>query len=221
MYLFLSKLTLGVILIFFQLSIGGKASCESKIDQGIFALEYIYPKENQVVYYQNLKLNWQHHGGEFNQRFQLSRTKDFSETFIDTLIQGFSFEIESLEKNKEFYWRISDTSRKTDNSYMADYSFFKTTSLNLEGVDSSFALNLIPTHTGDQQLLFIDNPGLLNYSISIFSADENIKKFDRITCSANQCVPVYKLPKGKYILKIHFFQKEPDNISEILLTQNE
>ncbi len=221
MHPFLSKLSLGALMIIFNLFFGFKSSCNDLIHKGGANIIYIYPKENQVIYYHDLILRWQNKENKGCQRLQLSIVKDFSEIFIDTILQGYSFPIKDLEKNKEFYWRITDASTDIINPYSADYSFFKTTSLHLQYPENNFGLNLIPTYAGDQQLLFIDNPHLLKYSLSILSIEDKSRIFDRQTCSSNQCIPTYKLPKGKYILKIHFTEKEINSISEVLLTQDE
>ena len=221
MYPFLSKLSFGFLLVFFQIFFGFKSSCAAFFEKCISTVEYIYPKENQVIFYQNLRLSWQNRKDIAIQRLQISSHKDFSDILIDTIVEGFTFDIESLEKNKEFYWSITDAADENVKPYIGDYSFFKTTSLHLQYPENILSLNFIPVHTGNQQLLFIDNPELLSYSISIFSFEENIRKLDRVTCSSYQCVPIYKLPKGKYKLKIHFTEKEDNHTSEILLTQNE
>jgi hypothetical protein len=220
LYLFSIKSSFGAIFILFLLTLGKGECCATNLAPNKATIEYIYPAINEVIYYQNLTLMWQNYHTS-RQRLQLSQCKDFSTTLIDTMVNGNTFNIKSLEINKEYYWRIVHKTIDASNSVWEDYSFFKTTSLQLGQTDQNLKLKLIPIYAGDLQLLYIDNPELLQYTISIFTADDNIKKFDRVTCSAYQYVPTYKLAQGKYILKIHFTEKEDNNISEILLTQNE
>lgn len=140
---------------------------------------------------------------------------------MDTILNDHLFTIKSLKENKEYYWRILNESEKIGKQNYNDYSFFKTTSLLLQYEKNTSGLNLIPTYAGDQQLLLIDNPLCKNYSITIVNIEEKIRKIDRTTSSASQWIPTYKLPKGNYILRIHIPEQEYNNISEIMLTQNE
>jgi hypothetical protein len=195
----------------------GVANTFKKLPQ----IKYIYPQENQVVYFQNLQLNWQNIQGKSNQRLQISCSKNFEIMFMDTILNDHLFTIKSLKENKEYYWRILNESEKIGKQNYNDYSFFKTTSLLLQYEKNTSGLNLIPTYAGDQQLLLIDNPLCKNYSITIVNIEEKIRKIDRTTSSASQWIPTYKLPKGNYILRIHIPEQEYNNISEIMLTQNE
>lgn len=183
--------------------------------------EYIFPKENQVVFNCNLTLQWRSNASVSHQRLQISFSKNFDHSIIDTVLSGQSFILEKLEKNKEYYWRILMVVPDMNKPIYSDFSFFKTTSLQLQEPDQTLRLNLIPTYAGEQQVLYIDNPYHIHYVVEVKNARDNTMIFNRQSFSSSECIPTYKFPKGKYILTFQFSEDAKQRTQEILLTQTE
>lgn len=178
---------------------------------------YIYPQENQTVYYKNVTLNWSLNIKPSPVTLQISENKNFTCIIIDTLINSSSFHTSVLGKSKEYFWRILSSDENREDQL---FSFFKTTTLKID-YHTPCCLQLIPTTLGELPLLYIDNPDFKQYSISIHSLDNFEKVIEKKSGSEYQCIPAYKFPKGRYLIKIQVPEEEINNISEILMTKDE
>lgn len=180
-------------------------------------VNYLFPTENQTVFYKEITLSWTCHKKMDGGLLQISENKDFTSLVLETQVKGNSFTAFHLTHTKEYYWRVINPA---DSKNYNDFSFFKTTSLNID-YRTPCCLNLIPTHIGDQPLLYVDNPDSRHYTISIHDLDNFDKVLEKNSSSEYQCIPAYKLSKGKYLIKIKVPDEEYNNISEIVMIKDE
>ncbi|MBK9568177.1 MAG: hypothetical protein IPO37_24380 [Saprospiraceae bacterium] len=196
-------------------------SCVYGIKDDAFAsasrLKYIFPQENQTVFYKDITLTWSIGNLQPIVTLQISENRDFSHIILDTVISGTALNMPLLAKSKEYFWRVL-TNENSEKS--GQYSFFSTTALKIE-YNTFCCLNLIPTCIGELPLLYIDNPDFKHYTVSIHHLGNFEKVLERNSASEYQCIPAYKLAKGKYLIKIKIPDEEHNNISEIIMIKDE
>lgn len=131
---------------------------------------YTNPLENQVVYHKNIQLNWQKSGSSLS-KLQVSTDENFTNIIVDTTIIDQQFNIQSLEKHKDYFWRVYDpTSEILD---IKNGSFFKTSAIQLDDATNT-TIDVIPTWLDGQDVLFLDNPSKLKYVITVVDEKDNI-----------------------------------------------
>ncbi|MBK8054813.1 MAG: hypothetical protein IPK35_16480 [Saprospiraceae bacterium] len=180
-------------------------------------LRYVFPQENQTVFYKDITLKWSISRLQPMVTLQISENRDFSHIILDTMISGTALNMPSLAKSKEYFWRVL-TNENSEKS--GQYSFFSTSALKIE-YNTFCCLNLIPTSVGELPLLYIDNPDFKLYTVSIHHLDSFEKVLERNSASEYQCIPAYKFSNGKYLIKIKVPDEEHNNISEIIMIKDE
>lgn len=179
-------------------------------------IQYIYPQENQTIYYKNITLSWSNGSVPHSGIIQISENKEFTKIITESQVTQNSYSTSALGKCREYYWRVLSMDKKSD----GQYSFFKTTTLLLH-FQTPCCLNIIPTSIEDKALIYVDNPEFRNYNIAIHDLDNFERVLERHSASEYQCIPVYKFRKGRYLIRIKVPDEENNNISEILMTMEE
>ena len=181
---------------------------------------YLSPKENKVVYNRDIQLSWLDTGKNKNFNLQISMDKNFCILLLDTIIDDVFFSIRALNKHKEYFWRILDDQNDDGYNYQnAAYSFFKTTSMQIQEPMLNNKVVLIPAWIEEKEVIFIDNPDQVSYDVKVISQTEKCKKFSCKTSQEKQGIMTYGWPKGKYIVELKIGDL-PEQITEIYLTQN-
>jgi len=212
------------IIVFITFALFSKIKADDLVHFSNFnaQIKYVYPTENQVVFYDHIRLQWNNKNPQTDQRLQVSCHKDFTYIILDTVLQGESFVLPKLEKNREFYWRIFADSSKTKASYQYfSFCFFKTTSLHLHDIEMMHDFQIIPSHIGNIQLLYVDNPNQKQYTISIFDIKNRVKVLEVKSKSSYQCIRTQNLVKGSYLMKLQIDSYPEKTAQEIRFTQAE
>lgn len=160
-------------------------------------LRYKLPPENKVVLYKDIYLQWENTNASGGNRLQLSRDKMFKDNIIDTVLSDHHFLIPALFPHKTYYWRVIHQS-DTD-AYEHSFTFFKTSSIELDESESVSPLEIIPTWIEDTEVICIFNPALVKYTLQV--TDDNSDTKLKRACSAEKfAFETASWPRGAYIM---------------------
>jgi len=182
--------------------------------------KYLLPEENKIVFNRNIELRWQ--GNPMSKRYhlQVATDKHFEQKVLDTIVDKQFCTIKKLARHKNYFWRVlGNTHVPESKNIYADYSFFKTTSIQLNDSRNINDISLIPSWVNNQELIYVDNPENLEYDITVISMEENCKKYTRTTNTEKQGIVTHNWPRGRYIVELKIGEAE-NQITEIMLTQN-
>jgi len=156
---------------------------------------YNLPPENKVVLHTNIYLQWEDTNKPGESKLQIAMDKMFTNIIVDTVLAGNHFLIPALFPHKTYYWRIIHLSEHaiSDDSF----TFFKTTTIQLDSFQNVEPLSIIPTWVEDMEVIFILNPDLVKYSVHI--TDENSEtKLKRNCITEKFAFETASWPRGKY-----------------------
>lgn len=85
--------------------------------------EIIYPEHRSDTVPLNPVFIWEQVPGATGYRFNLSEKFSFSETLIDTIVPENRFQIENLEENKRYYWKLASADENGEGIFGAFRNF--------------------------------------------------------------------------------------------------
>lgn len=166
-------------------------------------VNYVGPAENGTVYHKDIKLHWdQPDQNNHFYRLEVSMEKSFAHIIIDTLLYEPRLSIADLAPKQEYYWRVNHKTNRTKPYFGDQYSFFKTTSTNINVSDVNSDIKIIPTWVGDQDIIYIDNPTEKYYDIIFKNIDiDQVYRHDN--GSDGYIIRTNGWKKGRYDVEVY------------------
>lgn len=164
------------------------------------------PVENQTIFNEEVSLEWSSLYGESedlytNTRVQVSLSKSFETVEIDTIVVGNQLYIKSLTAFAEYFWRVKTLDEFADECGFDGYSFFKTSSVEVERTDIDSRIQLLTTHINGQEVLYVDNPANLPYDIKIVDPSDQ-PKFHQQCHAVKKGIATGRWMRGTYAVII-------------------
>ena len=169
----------------------------------------ISPITDQIVQYNNVKLNWAELANAQFYQVQVSRLSTFGLLDVDTIVNAKTLTFSKFQNNRSYYWRVQPLSNWGACTTYSDKGTFKTSDfVGTKDFDANTKINVYPTLISDKQSLHIDIQSVDSQTFNIQLFDISGKQIfeNKILENVSNIdfeIQTNTMAKGIYFLKIN------------------
>lgn len=159
---------------------------------------YLKPKENDLVYYENIELMWQSVAGAKVYHVLVSKSALFDNIVFEAVVKDCVVWIPSLSKYQDFFWKVLSISEDGKEEEYNERSFFRTSNILVTPQNETDEIKVLSLEIEDHEVLYFDNPELQEIQLTFYSNDQIYAQ--HVLRGKRQAIHVSHWPRKTYIV---------------------